>query len=709
MIPCKLTHSLIIALTLLAFSACLDDSSSSSAPSDNPDSSASDSSSSNSNSSDSGKSGTNDTFNKDIKYGTFTDKRDNEQYKTVTIGTQTWMAENMRIDERTLTSDKSTLGSCPYEIEDCERYSRFFDEATLKDMCPNSMRWININHIIGQDTALYHEFTKIYNEEKDKHCQEYGRLYDEKVINEICPEGWHLPSNEDWQLLKDYVEMVSQDSASTVLRSKLKWECKFESDVPGKDLFGFNVLPVVSDENPSMGDRFAEFWSSTGGACDWDKDSTCHFMWRMTSQSFEKNGLGFKYFHYAIRCIKDADNVEFGTVTDSRDNKKYNTVKIGEQTWMAENLNFETEKSYCPEDDCGSNSRLYTWSAAKEACTDGYYLPNDADWNKLFETVGGVATAASTLKASDDWPGGRRGTAYYGFAMTPSSFRSNDQIKKTRYFAFFWSSSESGNDASYWFATDFKNRFMHATNKKDVAYPVRCIKGTFKSSAADTTTPAYADPSRTILGKFIDERDGQEYATTTIGTQTWMAENLNLDIYDGMCYDCEKEKYGYHYFWSGAVDSVGRYSNDAKGCGYGVKCNIPQKIRGICPEGWHLPTLKEWSTFRDALEGAPFAYAQIKTLDITPIGTRTELDYFGFDYIRVGYKVADPPDTSALGREGFYGKFMSSDRTYYWAVDEIDETQAYAIELESYFLYTDEEYTPQESKRMRGSVRCLKD
>ena len=708
MISCKLTHSLIIALTLLAFTACLDDSSSSSAPSDNPDSSASDSSSSNSNSSDSGKSGTNDTFNKDIKYGTFTDKRDNQQYKTVTIGTQTWMAENMRYVPNKSGDNGATVFS-PYVIEDCERYSRFFDKATLEDKCPDKMYWVGTEDILGKDPALYKEFRNEYDEEMDENSQVYGQLYSEEVINDICPEGWHLPSNDDWQLLKDYVEITSLDSAGTVLRSKSKWDIEGKYDVPGKDSFGFNILPATTYFFSTEGRKYAYFWSSSKHKPVPGSDSTCQTIWKTYNQSFEKRCTLFSLDYSAIRCIKDADNVEFGTVTDSRDNKKYNTVKIGEQTWMAENLNFETEKSYCPEDDCNSNSRLYTWSAAKEACPDGYYLPNDTDWNKLFETVGGVATAASTLKASDDWPGGRRGTAYYGFAMTPSSFRSNDQIKKTRYFAFFWSSSESGNDASYWFATDFKNRFMHATNKKDVAYPVRCIKGTFKSSAADTTTPAYADPSRTILGKFIDERDGHEYATTTIGSQTWMEENLNLDIYDGMCYDCEKEKYGYHYFWSGAVDSVGRYSNDAKGCGYGVKCNIPQKIRGICPDGWHLPTLKEWRTFRDALEGAPFAYAQIKTLDITPIGTRTELDYFGFDFIRVGYKVADPPDTTYLGREGFYGKFMDNDRTYYWAADEIDETQAYAIDLESYFLYTDEEYTPQESKRLGGSVRCLKD
>lgn len=709
MIPSKLIHKSLIVLTLLAFSACLDDSSSSVEFRDEPDSSASDSSSSNSNSSDSGKSDTNDTFNKDIKYGTFTDKRDNQQYKTVTIGTQTWMAENMRYALIDSSIDHEPY--CPYLIEDCERYSRFFDEEMLEARCPYKLGIILIDDIIGRDSALYEEFLDKRGEEIDENCQKYGLLYTQTVMNDVCPEGWHLPDNEEWQLLKDYVQIVSQDSVGNVLRSKTKWDIEEGYDVPGKDLFGFNMLPLTTASDFWSGEA-TYFWSNSRHQSDFKNEPTCQSVWMAYhGETFEKKCSHSTSDHHAIRCVKDTDNIEFGTVTDSRDNRKYKTVKIGEQTWMAENLNFETEKSYCPEDDCETNSRLYTWDAAREACPDGYYLPNDADWNKLFETVGGVATAASTLKTSDDWPNGRRGTAYYGFAMTPSNFLRNDQIVKTNYFAFFWSSSESDNNqASYWFATNFKNRFMHATNNKDIAYPVRCIKGTFKTSAADTTTPAYADPSRTILGKFIDERDGQEYATTTIGTQTWMAENLNLDNYDGMCYDCEKEKYGYHYFWSGAVDSVGRYSNDAKGCGFKVKCNMSKKIRGICPEGWHLPSLQEWSTLKEALQGAPSAYAHIKTLDlISALTTRTELDYFGFDFIRVGYKVADPPDTTYLGREGFYGKFMSNDRTYYWAADEIDETQAYAIDLESYFLYTEGEYTLEQSKILGGSVRCVKD
>lgn len=114
----------------------------------------------------------------------------------------------------------------------------------------------------------------------------------------------------------------------------------------------------------------------------------------------------------------------------------------------------------------------------------------------------------------------------------------------------------------------------------------------------------YDESSNTLK----DLRDNQVYKTVTIGNQTWMAENLKLDYDYGsaqsFCYDYIADScktLGHLYTYSAAIDSAGIYSKTTEGCGTGVaKCVVSGKdtanVRGICPEGWKIPTRDEWTT-----------------------------------------------------------------------------------------------------------------
>jgi len=112
------------------------------------------------------------------------------------------------------------------------------------------------------------------------------------------------------------------------------------------------------------------------------------------------------------------------TIMDSRDGQKYRIVNIGDNTWMAENLNYETSNSWCygnSNSNCSKYGRLYDWNTAMNACPAGWRLPTDGHWDNLINAVGGKNVAGERLKSKTGWEAHSKhiGTDEFGFTALP--------------------------------------------------------------------------------------------------------------------------------------------------------------------------------------------------------------------------------------------------------------------------------------------------
>ena len=138
-------------------------------------------------------------------------------------------------------------------------------------------------------------------------------------------------------------------------------------------------------------------------------------------------------------------------------------------------------------------------------------------------------------------------------------------------------------------------------------------------------------------GSLMGDRDGQSYKIVKIGDQWWMAENLNYADSiatpslsgKSWCFNNEPDsctKYGRLYTWAAAIDSVAVYDDgDGVNCGFHAgSCTLPEKVRGICPSGWHMPDTTEWNTLFDEVGGKGDAYG----FSVLPAGYRHDDDGF---------------------------------------------------------------------------------
>lgn len=168
-------------------------------------------------------------------------------------------------------------------------------------------------------------------------------------------------------------------------------------------------------------------------------------------------------------------------LTDSRDGKVYKTVQIGETIWMAENLNYEFEdgaQSWCnknEEENCEKYGRLYTLSAAKTACPDGWRLPSLEEWPEK----GNGGYDAFIDYAAVGWG---RGADKYGFAILPAGeyLADSKDFFEPGSFAHFWTSTIDALNHNCPKSVEVANGSsgtvaVCADNEND-GYSVRCVK-----------------------------------------------------------------------------------------------------------------------------------------------------------------------------------------------------------------------------------------
>lgn len=196
---------------------------------------------------------------------------DGNVYKTVVIGSQTWMAENLK------TTRYATGDSIPNIV--------------------NKDQWFNLT-----SGAWSYYKNEINNNNP------YGKLYNWFCVvddRNVCPTGWHVPTHDEWEILTDYIKENSQSSQEgRALKSKDGWDYYDGVNGNGSDDFGFNALPGgnrnINGNYSKMGEN-GYWWSTT------EHVNTLN-AWSRYLYNNSENIMGyedFKNYGFSVRCLKN--------------------------------------------------------------------------------------------------------------------------------------------------------------------------------------------------------------------------------------------------------------------------------------------------------------------------------------------------------------------------------------------------------------------
>ena len=127
--------------------------------------------------------------------GTFTDERDGQVYRYTTIGNQVWMAENLRYD--------APYSMCSSDTSFIRQYCELIEHECETETCCKE--------------SLCRTFGRYYS--IIENGEEFG-LIDNALADTICPNGWHIPTKEEWEILENAMKVSGETSANVANRMK---------------------------------------------------------------------------------------------------------------------------------------------------------------------------------------------------------------------------------------------------------------------------------------------------------------------------------------------------------------------------------------------------------------------------------------------------------------------------------------------------------
>ena len=321
----------------------------------------------------------------------------------------------------------------------------------------------------------------------------------------------------------------SSSSSSAQKNSSSSEKAKSSSSVSQSDAKQSSSSEKTGKSSGSVDDASSSSVKSESSSSDENSQSSSSSSTNVRSSSSETESSSSSVSELSSSSLNDFDwslpkeaylnpEIKYDSVTDTRDGKVYRTVKIGEQTWMAENLNFDPGQggsgedkydwSWCYNDEpanCDVTGRFYTWAAAIDSvklandadnplecgydkfcnltgtvqgiCPTGWHLPSRTEWDVLFTAVGGQSSAGKVLKSQTGWHK-NKGTDAFGFAVLPTGLGApKDTFDYVGWLAYFWSSTESDRSRACSVSMDYYYADAGLGNiTKYFGYSVRCVK-----------------------------------------------------------------------------------------------------------------------------------------------------------------------------------------------------------------------------------------